>query len=220
MNKNKINFLICVVIIFITTSVASVTINLKELHILKELSVDISQFSTLMIINAIIMFAAFFVLMVLTFNLFHKEVNFDCMTKLCSRQKLFNDLKILVFKKQAFTLCFIDFNDFKHVNDNFGHSAGDELLIGFAKRILEINHKVIIGYRIGGDEFVIIIKNTLEKDKFIELIKKVADTPVTVKKNVNVNFSFEMGTVDNDFKSNADQLLEKADYMMYRKKRT
>ena len=219
MNKNKINFLVCVAIIFIISAVGSIFINIKELHILKELNTDISKLSTLMIVNVIIMFASFFLLIILTFNLFNKEVNFDCMTKLCSRKKLFNDLTTLVCKKRAFTLCYIDFDNFKHVNDNYGHSAGDKLLKEFARRVLQIDRKVT-GYRLGGDEFIVIIKNTSEKDKFIELIKKVAVTPVTVKKDIKVNFSFAMGTVDNDFKSTADQLLERADYMMYRKKRT
>lgn len=220
MNKNKVNFLICVVTIFIISLIAFITINIKELHILKDLNADTTKFSTLMIINDIIIFVVFFLVMVLALNLFHKEVNFDCMTKLCSRRKLFSDLNALVFRKHAFTLCFIDFNDFKHVNDSYGHSAGDELLVGFAKRILALNRKVVTGYRIGGDEFIVIIKNTLEKDKYIELIKKVSNLPVTVKKDVKINFSFSMGIVDNDFKSNVDQLLERADYMMYRKKRT
>ncbi|TMO54261.1 sensor domain-containing diguanylate cyclase [Pseudoalteromonas phenolica] len=62
------------------------------------------------------------------------------------------------------SVLFIDLNKFKRVNDELGHKVGDELLIDVAKVIKEQTRDSDISSRFGGDEFIIIMKNTSEND--------------------------------------------------------
>jgi diguanylate cyclase (GGDEF)-like protein len=220
MNRNKLNFLKYITLVFIITAVVFLVITMTELQILYAMNVDILKFIRFTVMKGVTVIALFAAVVTLTIHLFHKEVNFDYMTKLCSRRKLFYDLNKLICSNKVFTLCFIDFDDFKHVNDTYGHAAGDELLKEFARRIMAIDRKIVTGYRIGGDEFVVIIKGTLEIEKYIKLITQVKNKPVKINYDVTVSFDFSMGIVDNDFVSTADELLKKADCSMYSKKRT
>jgi diguanylate cyclase (GGDEF)-like protein len=131
----------------------------------------------------------------------------------------------MVERKEHFILCYIDFNDFKYINDEYGHKAGDMFLKEFAKRIIKLDPKKITGYRIGGDEFVIIIKNPTKVDKCIESIWGVTEEKVKIvsKDNQKVAYaklSFAMGLAENDFESTPDDILAKADSEMYKNKKT
>ena len=56
-----------------------------------------------------------------------------------------------------FTLCFIDLDDFKQVNDTLGHRAGDRLLIQFTERLQQQCPPEVVMARLGGDEFVLLL---------------------------------------------------------------
>ena len=93
---------------------------------------------------------------------------YDTLTKLYNRRKLFSDCERMIREKQAqnqsFYVMFFDLNKFKQVNDLYGHRAGDELLsrIGAYLRA----HKLYgdYAYRYGGDEFVIIFPEGTRED--------------------------------------------------------
>ncbi|MCS6759772.1 MAG: GGDEF domain-containing protein [Candidatus Devosia euplotis] len=53
------------------------------------------------------------------------------------------------------SLMIVDIDDFKHVNDTFGHIVGDELLMGVSRRLRQFLHPEAVLARLGGDEFVI-----------------------------------------------------------------
>jgi diguanylate cyclase (GGDEF)-like protein len=57
----------------------------------------------------------------------------------------------------AFTLCLIDVDDFKRINDRYGHPEGDQALVDFA-RLLETSGANLSAYRLGGDEFALIVE--------------------------------------------------------------
>jgi diguanylate cyclase (GGDEF)-like protein len=73
-----------------------------------------------------------------------------------------NDQKLETVGK--LTLIFIDIDNFKHVNDSYGHLAGDEVIKAVAQRINKVIRKDDIGIRYGGDEFLIILENTGMED--------------------------------------------------------
>ncbi|GHV69021.1 hypothetical protein AGMMS49928_10050 [Spirochaetia bacterium] len=92
----------------------------------------------------------------------------DTLTALPNRRKFITDLdeSLEVLKQNGGEgyLFFMDLDDFKKINDTLGHLAGDNLLCGIGKYLLE--HELIFGrsYRYGGDEFVIIAVNKSEED--------------------------------------------------------
>jgi diguanylate cyclase (GGDEF)-like protein/PAS domain S-box-containing protein len=72
--------------------------------------------------------------------------------------------------KETFAVLYIDLDKFKNINDTFGHGVGDELLIEFAKRLgRNIRNLDVVG-RVGGDEFLILLRDIAKEA--IELIVK------------------------------------------------
>lgn len=69
-------------------------------------------------------------------------------------------------------LIFIDINYLKQINDKFGHSAGDELIIATAGCLRKIFENTAKCFRIGGDEFCVVIKNPAKEEaKWYELLE-------------------------------------------------
>lgn len=94
---------------------------------------------------------------------FKKNINnitFDTLTHALSRKSMIEYIKYLVDKNTPFTLFFIDLDDFKSINDNLGHSVGDEALIISSERMFKIfnENNGIVG-RYGGDEFFAVVEN-------------------------------------------------------------
>lgn len=74
-----------------------------------------------------------------------------------------------------FALAFIDLDDFKRVNDVYGHTTGDALLRGIADRLrTQIRGDDILG-RISGDEFVLVLDPFDEKNKIVSMIERISD---------------------------------------------
>jgi len=220
MSDNKKSFLKCITGLFVVSLIFVILINICELNMICDATKNTKHVIIAMAAKIVILTISFAITIILVLRMFNKEINFEHMTGLCSRKKLFIDLNNLIGKKVSFVVCYIDFNDFKIVNDKYGHAAGDMLLKEFAKRIHELKCKKITGYRIGGDEFVVIINNNNEIKSCIEKIWKIADDDVKITLKDYTKISFAMGIAENDFVSNADELLKKADYNMYENKKT
>ncbi|WP_162297940.1 putative bifunctional diguanylate cyclase/phosphodiesterase [Halalkalibacillus sediminis] len=94
---------------------------------------------------------------------FRRLAYYDSLTGLRNRTKFNKDLKHIVSEAQksntVLALILIDLDRFKNVNDAFGHDVGDQLLQGVAKRLQNSLGKGERLYRLGGDEFIIIIPN-------------------------------------------------------------
>lgn len=90
--------------------------------------------------------------------LFDFEGNFDALTELYNRAAYEKHLIKLEGKKN-FSIIMLDINDFKFINDNYGHSYGDTVLKEVARIIRCSFDEGASFYRIGGDEFCVITKN-------------------------------------------------------------
>ena len=92
----------------------------------------------------------------------------DALTGLANR-RLFAD-RFANFRASAgrnrsgFTLVLVDLDNFKGINDSFGHAAGDTLLIAAAQRLKTVTREVDVVARLGGDEFAILLDNTVEPE--------------------------------------------------------
>lgn len=126
-------------------------------------------------------------------------------------------------KKLPVHLLFIDFNDFKKINDSLGHEAGDLVLITVAQSIQAMVRKYDLFVRLGGDEFVIILPDTdsIKAQIFVKRLERtlqsinVADisgVPTTIKISASVGKAcYRAGQP-------LDQLIRAADQDMYRQK--
>ncbi len=119
---------------------------------------------------------------------------------------------------------YIDIDGFKHVNDSFGHAAGDELLKAVAARLKGVVRDGDTVGRIGGDEFVVVLDSpTLDAgpELVLERILEVLRQPVAVSQLgerslvVTASIGLAMGQ-----RASADQLLRDADLALYEAKAT
>jgi diguanylate cyclase (GGDEF)-like protein/PAS domain S-box-containing protein len=106
-------------------------------------------------------------------SLLDQKANYDGLTNLLNRQATEQHLNKLIINRQPFALIMMDLNDFKPINDVFGHDAGDELLIHVSSQLLKSLRKADVLSRWGGDEFVIILPSTT-KDDVINICAKLA----------------------------------------------
>lgn len=135
---------------------------------------------------------------------------FDFLTKALSRSSLIRDLSTA---KDVFVF-FCDLDNFKKVNDMFGHKAGDEVLIKTVKAWQNVQSKSSYKlYRNGGDEFVFILKTT-ENDEAIDFAKKIVKAVKSVKEEYFSYISVSVGFVSDKY-GNGSNLLSFADNAMY-----
>lgn len=113
---------------------------------------------------------------------------------------------------------FIDLDNFKYINDTYGHDIGDKLLIEFTKLIKEIKIKDSFFARYGGDEFVIVKYNLQGKDQIKvildEIIKKLSKPILLEDKEVFCTLSIGVSIYPLDGK-NIGVLIKRADMAMY-----
>ena len=115
---------------------------------------------------------------------------------------------------------YLDLNGFKQVNDQYGHSAGDEVLRSVGRVLAEnVRSSDVVG-RLGGDEFGVILVQADEKVaamKVVDLMEKISAKPVIYDGKeifVGVSVGFAMFRADDD----ADTLVSRADKAMYEDK--
>ena len=125
-------------------------------------------------------------------------------------------------ENKKLALIFIDLDNFKIINDTFGHEAGDELLIEIANRLKQLVRESDIVARIGGDEFVIVLNNIKNKDDVkvvITHIQKELIKPIKIDKNdVEITFSAGIALYPDDT-TNINEILQLADIAMYESKK-
>lgn len=107
------------------------------------------------------------------FNNQDLEFAFDGLTKVLSREMITSYLSYLIQNKKTFTVCLCDVDNFKSVNDNYGHMLGDEILQILAANIEKtVGNKGVVG-RYGGDEFMIILDGITEYNDVWEVCHRI-----------------------------------------------
>lgn len=87
----------------------------------------------------------------------------DMLTGINNRTKFKKDMADLEKSKTPFALMMIDIDNFKYINDTYGHSVGDEALCQIAARLSEVADASFTPYRFAGDEFIVIATGTYEE---------------------------------------------------------
>ncbi|MFH1368043.1 MAG: diguanylate cyclase [Elusimicrobiota bacterium] len=122
--------------------------------------------------------------------------------------------------KHPLTIAYIDVDDFKSVNDNYGHHEGDRLLGALAKVISESVRNTDMVSRIGGDEFVIMFPETYLEDSK-NVVNKIVGKYSEAEENKGYRSTLSIGVATFIRPSrDAEGLVRKADEAMYLAKRT
>ncbi|MDD9165990.1 diguanylate cyclase [Aliivibrio sp. S4MY2] len=145
----------------------------------------------------------------------YKLSHVDSLTGLYNRRS-FDEKFSSLFKTSI--LLFSDLDGFKKVNDIYGHEVGDLLLIEIAKRIRFIVGKRGYVFRLGGDEFSIILRDTLDLDLDIfknDIINSISE-PITIDDvSLNIGISIGYSLYPNDG-LDKENLIRVADKRMYK----
>jgi diguanylate cyclase (GGDEF)-like protein len=155
-----------------------------------------------------------------------KAASFDPLTGALNRAELYRQLgKAISHASRGVyrgAVMIIDVDNFKQINDNFGHPAGDAVLKDIASRLSAVARAGDTLGRLGGDEFVLILEGLRSREDAAAAAKKASDT-TNYDLELNgclVPVSTSIGVaVFPDQAENADSLLELADRAMYMAKR-
>jgi diguanylate cyclase (GGDEF)-like protein len=120
------------------------------------------------------------------------------------------------------SVVFLDLDDFKGINDRYGHDRGDEVLKHVAKTLLEMSRDSDVVARFAGDEFVYILPETSPVNAE-NLMNRIRDHlkahPLKIEDTlISISISFGVAAADDDQIETADHLLKKADEMLYKNK--
>ncbi|WP_114327265.1 EAL domain-containing protein [Candidatus Colwellia aromaticivorans] len=151
--------------------------------------------------------------------------HYDELTKLPNRALFADRFSQAVARSKRtdkmIAICFIDLDNFKSVNDNFGHGVGDQLLIGVAGRIKETIREVDTVSRQGGDEFALLltdIESYAQCEQLLYRIRSVLARPYIIDDyphKVSVSIGTTIYPIDD---TDLDILLRHADQAMYKAK--
>jgi len=150
-----------------------------------------------------------------------KLANSDTLTGLPNRSYFQANQTLLVNRKTPHALLVFDLDNFKKINDSMGHEVGDVLLCKVAKRMQAVGRKQDTVYRLGGDEFSIIIENTNDIHTITSIAKEVLNTiaqPLKLKNQEVVLFSSLGIVLYPEDGASSQELLKNADTAMYHAK--
>ena len=142
----------------------------------------------------------------------------DYLTKLYNRKKidsiLESNISIYIKNADQFSIILLDIDDFKSINDKYGHLIGDEVLITISKILKNFIRKVDSVGRWGGEEFIIICPKTNKKEAIL-LAEKIRNKISLHKFNKTGTITASFGVSSYKENESLDTVLSKADEAMY-----
>ena len=148
--------------------------------------------------------------------------NCDYLTKLYNRRFFFLEGQAIYQEareeKRLLSICMMDIDHFKQVNDTYGHDGGDDVLIHFAQLLTQhfSNH---LTARLGGEEFVVLFENS-DQQKILQELENfrqvIADKPIASGSD-SIAITVSMG-LNSQLASNFDDMLKIADQNLYQAK--
>ncbi len=148
---------------------------------------------------------------------------YDVLTGLANRQLFIEkiDESIQENSKTPFTVIYFDIDNFKHINDSYGHNTGDIMLSTYADRLrLFCGDSDFVG-KLGGDEFAVILKGNVTENgvvSYIERLRNAVCKPVQVEGvTLQASMSFGVASYPNNG-ANSQEILRNTDIAVYNAK--
>ncbi|MES2949913.1 MAG: diguanylate cyclase [Pseudomonadota bacterium] len=149
----------------------------------------------------------------------------DVLTGLPNRRAFQERLEQALSRSQRsgerFALFFMDVDNFKSINDSWGHHGGDALLKIVALRLVATTRKVDAIARMGGDEFVVLLENPAQREDIANIAEKLLESvrsPILHRgQELQIGFSIGISLYPDDGRTSAE-LMARADQAMYEAK--
>ena len=152
------------------------------------------------------------------YNSIRDSADIDVLTGLYNRNVFKREIQELILTKTRFSLVIYDIDDFKIVNDTYGHLVGDEMLKLISDEMRKSIRKTDVPCRYGGEEIVIIFKDLNKEDAVIiseRIRERIESTQLNwYGKQVKATVSGGIATYPEDGRTIED-ILEKADMVLY-----
>lgn len=201
----------------------------QGIHPLEELSVNYDIY-LYMIFGSMVTFIIFGYMAGKNEDKYETLSIIDPLTNLYNRRyfnaRLEEEFAIAERKLNDLSLVILDIDNFKSINDKYGHSIGDKVLMSVSNSISNVIRKGETLARIGGEEFAIIFPDCSEEIvlKIIERVRKsISETHIEIGNNKEINVTVSAGIAcynkEKNFKSISD-LFEAADKALYKAKET
>lgn len=154
-------------------------------------------------------------------NTYQRLAYTDQMTKMSNRTAFQRDFKILTSKPDDIAIINLDLNNLKKINDTLGHNIGDDYIINSAKIISNTFAHVGKCYRVGGDEFVVIIEQASHFDfrYYFNLMEWSVDSFNARQKNIHMQIAYGYAIYDPVLDKKLDDTQYRADKNMYNNKK-
>jgi diguanylate cyclase (GGDEF)-like protein len=147
----------------------------------------------------------------------------DSLTGLGNRKYLYEYLRKRISQKsKKFAVVLLDLDNFKDINDFYGHKVGDKVLIKVSETLKKFLGKNDIAVRIGGDEFSLVIESYTDEKELEKRLEKMLDTfnKTWIIDGKNIIMSVSIGvSVFPDNGSTLEELLKNADIALYEAKK-
>ena len=149
------------------------------------------------------------------------KASIDILTGLFNRAKGLELISELLEEKTHFTIAFCDINSLKAINDGYGHVEGDRIISIVADTIMRFIETEDFAFRYGGDEFIIIFRNTKDKNYEITLEQinaSLNDSAKELQLQHELSISYGFALVDENTDYSITNLIKIADEKMYHNK--
>ncbi len=156
----------------------------------------------------------------------HDMAHYDSLTGLASRPILIDQLQQAITSEQKLAVAYLDLDNFKPINDKYGHETGDFVLKTIAQRLKSTLRKEDTLARIGGDEFIFLLRgaaHTIQEYETLlqEVLIEVNDPIKLAAFSCSVQISVSIGVaLPSDDGLTCDDILRRADQTMYQAKRS
>lgn len=142
--------------------------------------------------------------------------DYDGLTSAYNRRSGLVKLESDVEAFETVTIIYIDIDEFKYINDTYGHSVGDQALKAFCKKLNEFLPKTAYLIRLGGDEFLCVLLNQSET-VVKETVENIIRNPVIYENHPKdiLFFSYGIVTFNQHRHETVDEFIHDADEQMY-----
>ncbi len=161
-----------------------------------------------------------------------RRAELDLLTELFNRKKLLEELRVLfgILKKEGSlgAFFFIDVDNFKYINDSYGHDVGDKVLMEVASRLRSLEGPGDMSARIAGDEFALVLgdlgkdeQEALHKSSLVaQKLIHVCSEPVMIEdQEIEISYSVGIALFPKEFE-HVDEVINAADIAMYSSKKS
>lgn len=154
----------------------------------------------------------------------NRKATYDSLTSTYNRRMILEilgqNIKIAKRDNTPLSVCFMDVDKLKYINDHLGHKIGDKLLLDVSRIIKENKRQADSLARIGGDEFLIVFPDCSKKDAEVIWERINEDFEKFNKENnqYKIQVSHEISEFNKKHRKNVDELITEADEKMYEEK--